>query len=54
MGTPVNVDNFVRAETARMFAAVLEGAGGMGVFRHVREPAPVDDQSVIRLNRDTL
>lgn len=54
MSVRVNVDNFVEAETARMFAGVLLGAGGMGVFRHVREPAPIDDQSVIRLNRDTL
>ncbi len=26
----------------------------MGAWRHVREPAPVDAQTVIRLNRDTL
>ena len=37
-----------------MFAGVLLGAGAMGAFRHVREPAPIDDQSVVRLNRDTL
>lgn len=54
MSIRVNVDNFVEAETARMFAGILLGAGGMDVFRHVREPAPIDDQSVIRLNRDTL
>ena len=37
-----------------MFAGVLRGSGAMGTFRHVREPAPINDQSVIRLNRDTL
>ncbi|MBY0287575.1 MAG: DUF1254 domain-containing protein [Mycobacteriaceae bacterium] len=50
----VNVDNFVRAETDRMFADIQRDAGGIDTFRHNREPAPVDQQTVIRLNRDTL
>lgn len=50
----VNVDNFVRAETARMFADLQDDAGGANAFSHSREPAPVDHQTVIRLNRDTL
>jgi hypothetical protein len=50
----VNVDNFVRAETARMFAALQHDAGAVNVFSHNREPASVDHQTVIRLNRDTL
>ncbi|MGW6130938.1 DUF1214 domain-containing protein [Cellulomonas sp. NPDC055163] len=54
MGTHVNVDNFVRAETARMLTDLQRGAGGVNTFRHDREPAPIDDQPVIRLNRDTL
>ena len=28
--------------------------GGLGKFHHRREPARIDDQTVIRLNRDTL
>jgi hypothetical protein len=52
--TPVNVDNFVRAETDRMFAALQEDAGGMNKWLHHRAPAPVDHQPVIRMNRDTL
>jgi hypothetical protein len=51
---PVNVDNFVRAETARMFDAGLAMSGGMGRWLHHRVPAPIDAQTVIRMNRDTL
>ncbi|WES63652.1 DUF1254 domain-containing protein [Microbacter sp. GSS18] len=50
----VNVDNFVRAETDRMFAGMAAVAGGVGVFGHHREPTPIDQQTVIRMNRDTL
>jgi hypothetical protein len=50
----VNVDNFARAETHRMFAALQRDAGGVNRFRHNREPTPVDQQTVIRMNRDTL
>jgi hypothetical protein len=33
----------------------LQGdAGGVNLFRHNRRPAPIDEQTVIRLNRDTL
>ena len=51
---PVNVDNFVRAETHRMFAALQQQGGGINVMFHHREPASLDDQRVIRQNRDTL
>jgi hypothetical protein len=50
----VNVDNFARAETHRMFAALQRDAGAVNRFVHNREPASIDDQTVIRLNRDTL
>jgi len=49
----VNVDNFARAETDRMFAGLQRDAGGVNAFRHNRTPAPVDQQTVIRMNRDT-
>lgn len=49
----VTPDNFVRAETDLYFGGIVRD-GGFGRFNHVREPAPVDRQSVIRLNRDTL
>lgn len=54
MPIPVSVDNFVRAETDRMFADLQRDAGGINRFRHNREPASVDHQTVVRLNRDTL
>jgi hypothetical protein len=50
----VNVDNFARAETARMFHDLQAQAGGVNRFVHNRTPAPIDNQTVIRLNRDTL
>jgi hypothetical protein len=50
----VNADNFARAETDRMFADIQREAGGVNTFRHNREPASIDAQTVIRLNRDTL
>src|SRR5689334_1551968 len=52
--TRVNVDNFARAETHRMMADLQRDAGGVNLFRHNREPASVDQQTVIRMNRDTL
>ncbi len=37
-----------------MFSGIQRDAGGVNVFRHNREPAPIDAQTVIRMNRDTL
>ena len=50
----VNVDNFVRAETAAQFDRALKMTGGVNKWLHVRQPTPLDQQSVIRMNRDTL
>jgi hypothetical protein len=50
---PVTADNFVRAESDLYFSGVVKN-GGFGKFDHTREPAPLDKQTVIRLNRDTL
>src|SRR5215472_887679 len=50
----VNVDNFARAETHRMFSDLQRDAGGVNRFRHNRAPTPIDQQTVIRMNRDTL
>ncbi len=49
----VNVDNFVRAETAVQFDRGLKVVG-INKWRHIRQPAPLDQQPVIRMNRDTL
>jgi hypothetical protein len=50
---PVTPDNFVRAESDLYLGNVVKD-GGLGKFVHRREPAAVDNQTVIRLNRDTL
>ena len=50
----VNADNFVLAETHRMMADLQRDAGGVNQFLHNREPASIEKQTVIRLNRDTL
>lgn len=50
---PVTADNFVRAESDMYFTNIVKD-GGFGKFHHNREPAPVDRQPVIRLNRDTI
>ena len=52
--TPVTVDNFVRAESDTYIGNLAKESGGLAKFHHRREPASIDDQTVIRLNRDTL
>lgn len=51
--TPVTVDNFVRAESDLYFSAVAK-KDGFGKFEHNRVMLPIDKQTVIRTNRDTL
>ncbi|MCB1008299.1 MAG: DUF1214 domain-containing protein [Acidobacteria bacterium] len=50
---PVTVDNFVRAESDLYFAVTAKH-DAFGKFDHNREPTPLDDQTVIRMNRDTF
>jgi hypothetical protein len=50
----VTADNFNRAETDLYFASAVEQAGGIGKFLHRRDVMPVDNQVVVRANRDTL
>jgi hypothetical protein len=50
----VNVENFVRAESDRLFASFEADAGGVNRFKHNRIPTPIEHQPVIRMNRDTL
>ena len=49
----VTVDNFKRAETDN-YLTKFSKDGGFGKFSHERDLAPIDKQTVIRLNRDTL
>ena len=51
--TPVNVQNFSRAESDLMFARLAAGHG-LGAWNHTYELKPLDDQPIIRQNRDTL
>jgi hypothetical protein len=51
---PVTADNFNRAESHMYFSGTLKRAGGLGKFNHRRELPPLDQQGVIRANRDTL
>lgn len=51
---PVTVDNFIRAESDMYAASIVKDTGGTGKLLHRREPAAIDNQTVIRLNRDTL
>jgi hypothetical protein len=50
----VTVENFVQAETARMMTDIMSMAGGINRWGHLRSPTPLDQQTVIRMNRDTL
>lgn len=53
---PVTVtpETYIRAETDRQFAEIIEMAGGVNRFYHFRSPTPLDKQNVVRMNRDTL
>ncbi len=50
----VNVDNFRAAETALMYDNQLGLSGGVNQWFHYRVPTSVENQPVIRMNRDTL
>ena len=52
---PVNVENFVRAESDHMFRANMKAFQvSIGKFTHLREPTTAKNQPVIRMNQDTL
>lgn len=51
---PVTVDNFARAESDLYMGNAVKDAGGTGKFFHHRELMPIERQTVIRSNRDTL
>lgn len=53
MTVPVTVANFIRAETDRYFGEVVKQVG-LCKFLHYRSPPPIDNQMIIRMNRDTL
>jgi hypothetical protein len=50
---PVNVSNFIRAETDLYFGKSVKD-GAFGTLKHRRTMTSVDEQDVVRMNRDTL
>lgn len=52
-GVPVNLDNFIRAETDLHFGRTVKD-GAFGKLRHRRQMVSIDNQDVVRMNRDTL
>lgn len=50
---PVHVGNFVRAESDLYFARKVQ-EGAFGKLVHARALTPIDKQTVVRMNRDTL
>lgn len=50
---PVTVDNFPRAESDLYMSKNVKEVG-LGKFQHIRTPTEIDNQMVIRMNRDTL
>ena len=53
-GEPVNVLNFIRAESDMQFKAYAAKAGGVGKLLNMRDVYSVENQTTIRGNRDTL
>lgn len=53
MAISVTSDNFIRAETDRYLGALV-AEGAWEALHHDRAPAAIDNQTVVRLNRDTL
>lgn len=50
----VTPDNFIRAESDRYFIINEQLAGGVNQFNFIRSVTPLDQQSIVRMNRDTL
>jgi hypothetical protein len=54
MLTTVTPQTYIRAESDRSFANLAQLAGGVNRFFHFRAPTPLDRQTVVRMNKDTL
>ncbi len=51
---PVTVNDFVTAETHLMMLTAVDWLDAMGQWGHLRGFTPIDQQNVVRMNRDTL
>lgn len=52
--TRVTPDTFIRAESDQYFNRISQQAGGVNQLFHFRRVTPLDQQTVVRMNRDTL
>ena len=52
--TLVTPETYIRAETDRQFGIVTKMAGGVNRLYHFRNPTPLANQNIVRMNRDTL
>jgi len=51
----VTPESYIRAETDRSFRNIVQLNGGaVNKFYHFRAPTPLDNQTVVRMNKDTL
>jgi Protein of unknown function (DUF1254) len=51
----VTPETYIRAETDRSFRNIVQLNGGaVNTFYHFRQPTPLDKQTVVRMNKDTL
>ncbi len=50
----VNYENFAQVETNLTAGRILNTAGGINKWVHIKSPTPLDQQTIIRMNRDTL
>lgn len=53
-GEPVTLATYSRAETDRSFYNIAQQGGGTNQFFKIRKPTPLDGQTVVRMNKDTL
>ncbi len=54
MAIEVTVDNYARAEVAFQVDRFAGFGAAVNTWTHIRTPTPLDRQTVIRMNRDTL
>lgn len=53
-GITVLAETYIRAESDRQFGNIVKMAGSVNRLFHFRSPTPLDQQNVVRMNRDTL
>lgn len=50
----VTPETYIRAESDRQFGDIVKMAGGVNRFYHFRKVTPLNEQNIVRMNRDTL